>query len=67
MKRKVIIEETISQEFEVELNDEENEYEQVQRMYKNGKLVVENPALTQVNAMICGENGEETDWNDLHV
>lgn len=31
------------------------------------KLVVEDPALTQANVMILDENGEETDWCDLHV
>ena len=67
MKKKVIIEEVISQTFEVELNDEESEYNQVRKLYVDGKLVVENPSLTQANVMICDENGEETDWSDLHV
>lgn len=67
MKRKVIIEEVISQTFEVELNEEESEYEQVRTMYKNGNLILEGPSLTQANVMICDENGEETDWSDLHV
>ena len=67
MKRKVIIEEVISQTFEVELNEEESEYEQVRTMYKNGNLILEDHSLTQANVMICDENGEETDWSDLHV
>ena len=67
MKKKVIIEEVISQTFEVELNDEESEYNQVRKLYVDGKLVVENPSLTQANVMICDENGEETSWSDLHV
>lgn len=67
MKKKVIIEEVISQTFEVELNDEESEYDQVRKLYTDGKLVVEDPSLTQANVMICDENGEETDWSDLHV
>ena len=67
MKRKVIIEEVISQTFEVELNEEESEYEQVRTMYKNGNLILEDPSLTQANVMICDENGEETDWSDLHI
>lgn len=67
MKRKVIIEEVISQTFEVELNEEESEYEQVRTMYKNGNLILEDSSLTQANVMICDENGEETDWSDLHV
>ena len=67
MKKKVIIEEVISQTFEVELNDEESEYDQVRKLYVDGKLVVEDPSLTQANVMIFDENGEETDWSDLHV
>lgn len=67
MKRKVIIEEVISQTFEVELNDDESEYDQIRNMYEIGRIVVYNPSLTQANVMICDENGEETDWNDLHV
>lgn len=67
MKKKVIIEEVISQTFEVELNDEESEYDQVRKLYIDGKLVVEDPSLTQANVMIYDENGEETDWSDLHV
>ena len=67
MKKKVIIEEVISQTFEIELNDEESEYDQVRKLYTDGKLVVEDPSLTQANVMICDENGEETDWSDLHV
>ena len=67
MKKKVIIEEVISQTFEIELNDEESEYDQVRKLYVDGKLVVEDPSLTQANIMIFDENGEETDWSDLHV
>lgn len=61
MKRKVIIEEVISQTFEVELNDIESEYDQIRNMYKTGKLVVYDPSLTQANVMILDENDEETD------
>ena len=67
MKVKVIIEEIISQTFEVEVNDLDNAYEEIREMYKNGKLVVEDPCLTEANVNICDENGEVTDWLDLHV
>ena len=67
MKTKVIIEEVISQEFEVEVSDLNNAYDEVRKMYRDGKLVVDNPTLTQANVMIPDENGEETDWSDLHV
>lgn len=67
MKVKVIIEEVVSQTFEVEVDDIDSVYDQIRDMYKNGTLVVEDPTLIQANVMICDENGEETDWNDLHV
>lgn len=67
MKRTIIIEEVISQEFVVDIPEGANEYKFVREMYKEGKLVVEDPGLTQANVMICDENGEETDWIDLHV
>ena len=67
MKTKVIIEEVISQEFEVEVSSLDNAYNEVRKMYRDGKLVVDNPTLIQANVMIPDENGEETDWSDLHV
>lgn len=67
MKTKVIIEEVISQEFEVEVSSLDNAYDEVRQMYRDGKLVVDDPKLTQANVMIPDENGEETDWSDLHV
>lgn len=66
-KRKIIIEEIISQEFEVDVDESKSIYEQVRTMYKESKLVVDNPTLTEVNVMICDEDGEETDWTNLHV
>lgn len=67
MKTKVIIEEVISQKFEVEVSSLDNAYDEVRQMYRDGKLVVDDPTLTQANVMIPDENGEETDWSDLHV
>lgn len=67
MKVKITIEEIINQEFEVEVSDLDNAYEEIRNMYRSGKIVVEDPRLTQANVNICDENGEETDWLDLHV
>ena len=67
MKRTVIIEEVISQEFVVDIPEGVDEYEFIREKYKDGTLVVEDSSLTQANVMICDENGEETDWCDLHV
>lgn len=67
MKVKVAIEEIITQTFEVEVSDLEKAYDEVRQMYKDGKLVVEDPTLIEASVMIYDENGEETDWNNLHV
>lgn len=67
VKVKIIIEEVINQKFEVEVSDLSNAYEEIRNMYRSGKLVVEDPCLTEANVNICDENGEETDWLDLHV
>lgn len=66
-KVKVSIEEIITQTFEVEVSDLDNAYEEVRKMYIDGKLVVEDPTLIEASVMIYDENGEETDWNNLHV
>lgn len=67
MKVKIAIEEIITQTFEVGVSDLNKAYDEVRQMYKDGKLVVENPTLVEANVMIYDENGEETDWNNLHV
>ena len=67
MKRTVIIEEVISQEFVVDIPEGVDEYEFVRKKYKDGTLIVDDPSLTQANVMIFDEDGEETDWCDLHV
>lgn len=67
MKLKVIIEEVQSQEFEVEVSSIDNAYGEVRQMYKDGKLVLENPSLTQANMTTIEEDGRESSWSDLHV
>ena len=67
MKVKIIIEEVINQKFEVEVSNLDHAYDEIRNMYRSGKLVVEDPTLTEANVNICDENGEETDWLDLHV
>ena len=67
MKVKIAIEEVINQVFEVEVSDLDNAYEEIRNMYKTGKLVIEDPCLTEANVNICDEKGEWTDWLDLHV
>lgn len=66
-KREIIIEEIVSQKFEINVNENLSIYDQVRNMYKTSKLIVDNPTLTEANVMICDENGNETDWVNLHV
>ena len=66
MKVEAIIEEVISQTFEVEVSSMENAYDEIRKMYHDGKLVVENPMLTEANVMILNENGDQTDFNSLY-
>lgn len=67
MKVKIIIEELISQKFEVEVSSLEDAYDEIRRMYKEGKIVVEDPTVIDVNVNILEKDGEHTDWINLHV
>lgn len=69
MKVKVIIEETISQEFEVEVSNIDNAYDEIRRKYKNAELVLDNASLNNANVLILedGQNDSESDWLDLYV
>lgn len=62
-KKQIIIEEVISQTFEVE---KDATYEDIRQMYRDEKLVLDNPSVTQVNLMELDEESKETDWVDLH-
>ena len=63
MKVKIIIEEVISQEFEVEVNDMDKIYDEIREKYLNEEIVVENPHLTEANVLVINEdNDEDNDW-----
>ena len=65
MKRKIIIEETITQEFEVEIGDDlDKAFDEIREKYKNNTLVVEDPNLIDAKVMFL-EDGEQTDWINL--
>lgn len=63
MKVKFTLEEIISQEFEADVSSLENAYDEIRQQYKDGKLVLENPTVTQVNVLI----GTDSSWIDLHI
>ena len=65
MKIKIIVEETVSQEFEVEINDSEDTFDQIQTMCRNGKLTIEEPNLVGAQFTILDEDGQETEWCNL--
>lgn len=63
-KVKVTIEETISQEFEIEISDEQDIDEVIRAKYKNAELVLDNAALSSV-CYETNDNGELSGWITL--
>lgn len=59
-----LLEETISQKFEL---DNLDSIDKIREMYKTGQLVLDEPQVSQVLVNILDEHGEETDWIDLHI
>lgn len=67
MKKKIIIEEVISQEFEIDLDEEKKELEQVREKYLAGDFVLDSASLTEVNYAIIEDGKSSSNWIDLHV
>lgn len=65
MKVKVIIEEFISQSFEVEVSSPEKAYEEIRDKYRGGILELNNAAVLEANVSILDENGQANDWERL--
>lgn len=65
-KFKIIIEEHISQEFEVEAIDMEEAMDIAEDKYYNGEFVVEPSTPTATLMMAENEDGTEcTDWSEI--
>ena len=62
MKVKIIIEETISQEFELEVDNIDDIYAEAQTKYLNGEICVDDPHLIQTNCGVIDEDGCVDDW-----
>lgn len=62
MKIKVIIEEVISQTFEVEVSDMSNAYEEVREKYRDGILELNNANLIESTVAFIDEDGEASDF-----
>lgn len=65
MKVKVIVEEVISQTFEVEVSDMHKAYEEVREKYRDGILELNNAALIEANIAFLDENGEAGDFKRI--
>ena len=68
MKVKVIIEEIRTQTFEVEVSNLDNAYEEIRDDYKNGFIKLSRDAqVLEANMTIADENGDGTEWRNMHV
>lgn len=64
-KVKVTIEETVSEEFAIEIPDGVNQDEYITQMYKNGKLVLEPGNLVSSQYMTEDETGFTSSWVEI--
>ena len=66
MKYKVTIEETISDDFEVEANSLSEAKQKAISDYKDGKIVLEPGELQQSKIMVVSNDyNEKTDWEEI--
>ena len=64
MKTTVIIEEHISQAFEVEADTLEEAMQIAEDKYRSGEFVLENPCVT-AKLMMAENNYESTEWEEF--
>lgn len=64
MKTTVIIEEHISQAFEVEADTIEEAMQIAEDKYRSGEFVLENPCVT-AKLMMAENNYEATEWEEF--
>lgn len=67
MKVKIAIEETISQEFEVEVSSLENAYEEIREKYMTGLIELNPGEVQSASLLIKGDDASGSDWLDLHI
>lgn len=65
MKVKIIVQETTSKELEVEVSSIENAYNEIQDMYKNEEIVIEDANLIDAQLAILDEDGQVTGWDSI--
>lgn len=61
-KYRVVIEETISEEFEIEATSEKDAVEKAIQEYNAGNFVVSSDNVEQRQISVVDEDGELTDW-----
>ncbi len=61
-KYHVVIEETISETFEIEATSEKDAISKAIQEYNNGNFVVESDNVEQRQISVIGNDGELTDW-----
>ena len=66
MKIKVIIEEIISQTFEVEVSDMSNAYAEIKEKYRKEELVLNDATMIGANIAFLDEDGEASEFVDLY-
>ena len=64
-KIKVIIEEHISQEFEIEAENIEEAMEKAEEMYYNEELVVDSFNAPTCKLMMADDGEEQTEWTEF--
>ena len=65
MKIKVIIEEHISQEFEIEAENIEEAMEKAEEMYYNEELVVDSFNAPTCKLMMADDGERQTEWTEF--
>jgi len=62
MKYRLVIEETISEEFEIEATSEEDAISKAIQEYEKGNFVVGSDNVEGRQISVIGKDGEHTDW-----
>ena len=65
MKIKVIIEEHISREMEIEADDLEDAMERAEDLYYNGEFIVDNNGIPSCVLMMADDGEIQTEWTEI--
>ena len=65
MKYTVIIEETVSDDFEIDANSESEAILRATEKYKNAELVLEPGKIQEVKIALVRENNEISHWEQI--